>query len=163
MCEYKYKHHEKLHTTQEGDRFSVPEVNMLWCKMCASTAEHKQHLVKVTRVESQTASLSTLKPVLYRHGLRGHSVRTKPLLHKSNTKKTDYSLQRHKELNFWKHVLWSDETKIELFGHNAHHYIWRKKREAHKPENTVPTVKQGGTASCCGGVLLPEGLVHSPK
>jgi hypothetical protein len=22
---------------------------------------------------------------------------------------------------------WSDETKIELFGHNDHRYVWRKK------------------------------------
>ena len=45
---------------------------------------------------------------------------------------------------FWKNVLWSDETKIELFGHNDHRYVWRKKGEACKPKNTIPTVKDGG-------------------
>ena len=37
----------------------------------------------------------------------------------------------------------SDETKIELFGHNDHRYVWRKKGEACKPKNTIPTVKHG--------------------
>ena len=34
-------------------------------------------------------------------------------------------------------ILWSDETKIELFGLNAKHHIWRK-------SGTIPTVKHGG-------------------
>ena len=29
---------------------------------------------------------------------------------------------------FWRQVLWSDETKIELFGQNDVKYVWRKKR-----------------------------------
>lgn len=56
---------------------------------------------------------------------------------------------RIKTLFFWKHVLWSDETKIEMFGHNDYRYVWRKKGEACRPENTIPTVKQGG-----GSIML---------
>ncbi|XP_077574453.1 uncharacterized protein LOC144197742 [Stigmatopora nigra] len=32
-----------------------------------------------------------------------------------------------KDKTFWRKVLWSDETKIELFGHNAQQYVWRRK------------------------------------
>ncbi|KAI4873138.1 hypothetical protein NFI96_031583 [Prochilodus magdalenae] len=49
-----------------------------------------------------------------------------------------------KEEDFWCSVLWSDETKIELFGHNDVCTIWRKKGEAFNPKNTIPTVKHGG-------------------
>ena len=38
----------------------------------------------------------------------------------------------------------SDESKIEQFGHNDHVYIWKKKGEACKPENTIPTLEYGG-------------------
>jgi hypothetical protein len=34
-------------------------------------------------------------------------------------------------------ILWSDETKIELFGLNAKHHVWRK-------PGTTPTVKHDG-------------------
>jgi hypothetical protein len=49
--------------------------------------------------------------------------------------------------NIWKKVLWSDETKIELFGHLRKHYVWRKPNTSHHPENTIPTVKHGGGSS----------------
>ena len=33
-------------------------------------------------------------------------------------------------------ILWSDETKIELFGLNAKHHVWRK-------TGTIPKLKHG--------------------
>jgi hypothetical protein len=47
-------------------------------------------------------------------------------------------------LNIWKKVLWSDETQIELFGHQGKCYVCRKPNTSHHPENTIPTVKHGG-------------------
>jgi hypothetical protein len=40
------------------------------------------------------------------------------------------------------HIIWSDETKIELFGLNAKRHVWRKSA-------TIPTVKHGG-----GSIIL---------
>ena len=51
--------------------------------------------------------------------------------------------------NIWKKVLWSDETKIELYGHLGKCYVWRKPNTSHHPENTIPTVKLGD-----GGIML---------
>ena len=50
---------------------------------------------------------------------------------------------------FLENVLWSDETKIELFGHNDHRYVWTKKWEVCKPKNSIPTVMHGG-----GSIML---------
>ena len=36
-------------------------------------------------------------------------------------------------------ILWSDETKIELYGLNAKRHIWRKR-------GTIPAVKHGGSS-----------------
>ena len=43
--------------------------------------------------------------------------------------------------DFWMHVLLADETEIEPFGHNDHHYTWSKKWEACESENAIPAVK----------------------
>ena len=40
--------------------------------------------------------------------------------------------------------MWSDETKIELFGINLTRCVWRKRNADYNPKNTIPTVKHGG-------------------
>ena len=97
--------------------------------------------------------ISTVKRVLYRHNLKGHSARKKPLL-KDRPKKARLQFATahgDEDHSFWRNILWSDETKIELFGHNDHCYVWGKKGEACKPNNTIPTVKHGG-----GSIMLWE-------
>ena len=49
----------------------------------------------------------------------------------------------------WENVIWSDETKIELFGKNSTHRVWRTKNAEFHPTNTIPTVKHGG-----GNIML---------
>ena len=66
-------------------------------------------------------------------------------------------------------ILWSDETKIELFGLNAKRHVWRK-------PGTIPTVKHGGgsiipilvriEAKMTGAKyreILDENLLQSPQ
>ncbi|KAL0166707.1 hypothetical protein M9458_038551, partial [Cirrhinus mrigala] len=55
----------------------------------------------------------------------------------------------------WVKVLWSDETKIELFGINSTGRVWRRRRRRRRrnatydPKNTISTVKHGG-----GNIML---------
>uniref|UniRef100_A0AAR2LWB2 Tc1-like transposase DDE domain-containing protein n=1 Tax=Pygocentrus nattereri TaxID=42514 RepID=A0AAR2LWB2_PYGNA len=58
----------------------------------------------------------------------------------SNTRRRE-GLQSCKD---WENILWSDETKIELFGKNPTRRFWRKKNAELHPKNTKPTVKHGG-------------------
>ena len=44
----------------------------------------------------------------------------------------------------WEKVIWSDETKIELFGINSTRRVWRRRNADYNPKNTFPTVKHGG-------------------
>ena len=70
-------------------------------------------------------SISTVKQVLYRQNLKGRSARKKPLLQNCHKKAKLWFATAHgdKDRTFWRNVLWSDETKIELFGHNYHCYV----------------------------------------
>ena len=47
-------------------------------------------------------------------------------------------------------ILWSDITKIELFGLNAKHHIWRK-------PGTIPTVKHGRDSITVWGCFAAAG------
>ena len=48
-------------------------------------------------------------------------------------------------------IIWSDETKIELFGLNVKRHVWRR-------PGTIPTVKHGGgtipTVKHGGGIIM---------
>ncbi len=59
-------------------------------------------------------------------------------------------------------VLWSDETKIQLFGINLTQLnrVWRKRNAACDPKNTIFTEVE----TCFGGVfLLRVGQLHRIK
>uniref|UniRef100_A0AAQ4RY10 Tc1-like transposase DDE domain-containing protein n=1 Tax=Gasterosteus aculeatus aculeatus TaxID=481459 RepID=A0AAQ4RY10_GASAC len=86
---------------------------------------------------------TTISAALHKSGLFGRVARRKPLLSKMFAKKhlKDSQTMRNK-------ILWSDETKIELFGLNAKRHVWRKLGTAHH-HNTIPTVKHGG-----GSIML---------
>ena len=57
-----------------------------------------------------------------------------------------------------KKSLWSDETKIELFGLNVKCYVWWKPCTAHQPSNTIPTVKHGGGSIMLWGCFSVAGI-----
>lgn len=69
-------------------------------------------------------------------------------------------------------ILWSDETKIELFGVNARRHVWRKPGTAHHQANTILTVTHGGgsimlwgcfSAAGSGRIVRIEGKMTAAK
>ncbi len=66
----------------------------------------------------QPVSAQTIRRTLHQIGLHGCHPRRKPLLkmmHKKAHKQFAEDKQT-KDMDYWNHVLWSDETKINFFG-----------------------------------------------
>ena len=72
-------------------------------------------------------------------GLYGSVARWKPLLSKRHmTASLEFAKRHLKDSKTMRNkILWSDETKIELFGLNAKHHVRKK-------PGTIPTVKHCG-------------------
>ncbi len=54
-----------------------------------------------------------------------------------------------KNMDYWNHVLWSDETKINVFSSDGVKRVWQQPGEEYKDKCVLPTVKHGG-----GGVMV---------
>ncbi len=44
---------------------------------------------------------------------------------------------------FWNNILWTDETKINLYQRDGKRRVWRRKGTAHDPKHTTSSVKHG--------------------
>lgn len=129
-------------------------------------------IVEKLAAEGTSVSKRTIQRCLNKNGLHSRRPRRTPL-HKPCHVAARLNFARghlDKEEVFWDRVLWSDETKIELFGHNDVKRIWRKNGEAFLPKNTVPTVKHGGgsvmfwgsfSSSGTGKLVVIDGIMKS--
>lgn len=102
---------------------------------------------------------STICRHLNEDGLSARVPRKKPLLTKKHKKARLRFAQEHvdKPDGFWANILWTDETKIELYGHMRSWYISRTPKTAFKEKNLVPTVKHGGGSILLWGFFASSG------
>ncbi len=130
--------------------------------------QHASSLQLSKEVESQTGvtiSRDTIQRTLQRNGM-------KPLL-KPRHKKTRLEFARahaDKDEDYWDSILWSDETKINVFGTDGFKTVWRRKGEEYKEKCMVPTVKHGGgsvlmwgcmSAAVVGELYFIDGITNS--
>ncbi len=124
---------------------------------------HASSLQLSKEVESQTGvtiSRDTIRRTLQRNGMHGCSPWKKPLL-KPRHKKARLEFARahaDKDEDYWDSILWSDETKINVFGADGFKTVWRRKDEEYKVKCMVPTVKHGGGSVLMWGCMSAAGV-----
>jgi len=105
-------------------------------------------------------SSQTVRNRMHEAGYRGCVARKKPLIKKSNRRKRVLWSREHlsKPKEFWNSILWSDESKFNLFGSDGRQIVWRQPHESMKRECLKPTVKYGGGSVMVWGCMSTSGV-----
>lgn len=91
---------------------------------------------------------------------KGRNARKKCLVSAANKKKRfNFAIQHaDKSQMYWNNVIWSDESKFELFSSNRQVRVWRKVNTALDPKNLQATVKHGGGSVMVWGCMSASGV-----
>ena len=105
-------------------------------------------------------SSRTIRRRLDNAGLYGRVARKKPLLtDRHKTARLNWAKERKDwTLNEWNKVIWSDESKYNLFGSDGRVYVRRRVGEELLPECIHQTVKFGGGNVMVWGCISCDGV-----
>uniref|UniRef100_A0A8C9XGT5 Transposase Tc1-like domain-containing protein n=1 Tax=Sander lucioperca TaxID=283035 RepID=A0A8C9XGT5_SANLU len=137
-------------TTDNLPRSGAPrKVSPRGVKMITRT--RRGDLVNDLQRAGTKVTKATISNTLRHQGLKSCSARRVPLVKPVHVQARLRLAREHLDdpEEVWENVIWSDETKIELFGKNSTRRVWRRKNAELHPKNTIPTVKHGG-----GNIML---------
>lgn len=105
-------------------------------------------------------SSKTAKRRIAKYGFLARSPRKVPFISPPNKiKRLESCLKWIKiPMSFWKRVIWSDETKINLFKSDGNTWVWRFNTEEYEENVTLKTVKHGGGSMMLWGCINARGV-----
>ncbi len=106
---------------------------------------------------------STIRKRLGKNSMHGRVPRQKPLLTKKNTKVCLTFAKKYLDYpqDFWANILWTDATKVELFGRCVSRTSGVKPTAFHK-KYIISTVKHGGGSVMVWGCFEASGSGQLP-
>jgi transposase len=105
-------------------------------------------------------SRMTVSRTLKNSGLKSAEKLSKPMLSQKNIRARLEFANMYKEwtVEDWKHVIWSDETKINRFGSDGRSWYWSRDNETIQPHHVKATVKHGGGSIMIWGCMTAQGV-----
>lgn len=101
----------------------------------------------------------TVSNYLHEQGFYGRVGIRKPLVTEVNRKKRlAWAKERKEWVDEWNNVIWSDESKFELFRGNGKRWVWRQPHEKYDIDCLIPTVKSGQQGIMVWGCFTKNGL-----
>ncbi|GFX20604.1 transposable element Tc1 transposase [Trichonephila clavipes] len=115
---------------------------------------------EISRIMGRSVSAETVRNVIRHAGYSSRVARKKPFIILQNQKKHLEFAKTHqlKTDNFWKKVIFSDESKFNIFGSDGRRTVWRKPNTALDPKNLRPTVKHSGGSIMVWGCTASNGV-----
>ena len=144
----------KRKTTTRDDR-------LLRRKIISNRKKSAQSVASELNEESSLSiSAETVRRRMHESGFKGHVARKKPLIDRKNRlKRLKWARERrHADQAYWNRILWSDESKFDLFGSDGRQMVWRRQHESMKQECLKATVKHGGGSIMVWGCMNAAGV-----
>lgn len=102
----------------------------------------------------------TIRRVLRKNGFHGRIARNKPFINERNRKKRLEFAKKYinKDFDFWKDVVFTDESKFNIFKSDGKVNVWRRAGEEYNIQNLQATVKHGGGSVMVWGCVTAGGV-----
>lgn len=164
---YVIKRYEERGSTENSERKGRPKKLTPRLKRKIRKEALKNPVISSRELAAMVQSTSgvqvtsrTIRYALNSEGLHGRVPRKKPYISETNRKKRLAFAREYvqKPLSFWENVVFSDESKFNLFGSDGRRTIWRHRNEALKKQNVLTTVKHGGGHVMVWGCVFYHGV-----
>jgi DDE superfamily endonuclease/Transposase len=110
--------------------------------------------------ENLCVSVNTIHRTLQQNSLLARVKKKKPLLTKQHHQSHLAFAKKYKDwmIEDWRHVVWSDESKFQLFGSDGRQWYWKKPNEPLSTRHIRPTVKHGSGNIMVWGCFTSGGI-----
>jgi transposase len=132
-------------------------VNLITSRRCSTAVEVRTHL-KIN--EDIEISVSTIRRILRNHGLVSGVKKKKPYLSDSHRKTRLAFAKKYEKwtVEDWSKVIWSDESRFQIFGSDGKQYYWKRHGEPLNQFHVKPTMKYGGGSIMIWGCFTSRGV-----
>lgn len=165
--QYIIRKYKKTHSVLNAARHGRPRktntrTDRYICQLVMKkrTSSARKIAAEVENATGTKVCAQTIRNRLNEANFGGRVARKKPFISKRNRQKRLKFAKEHvnKPDEFWDSIIWSDESKFNMFGSDGKKMVWRHPGEEYKPECLNPTVKHGGGNVLVWGCMASAGI-----